>query len=207
MEREKKDAANLARSERMKGAGNPSFGKERTTSHCANISKTTSAYHFQTRKITDEEIDEIRAAVGRKEKQKDIAERFGLSRQYIASIGKGNVLKLEEIDNDEIIDAKVKKSKERRMNGILTKEEAAQKSSICRRNKNVATSTIIDIIKFKKANTTMSNPDISKLFEHTTPDTVKDYCSGKTKLFESEFPIGITTYDDYVLLMNKVIKP
>jgi len=136
-----------AKKEENREAARVRRGVERAVEHSRKIGEATRRHHLTTRKITDQQIDEIRAARNqRHEKLEDIATSFGFSRQYVANVAKGLVLKSTEQDDEEKIKAIADKHKEKRESNV---EKGVEKLAISRRK--VAPSVVIEIIAYKKA--------------------------------------------------------
>lgn len=191
---------NEIRSERMTGAGNPNFGKERDVDHSTKIALTNVLRLCDKRKVTDEQIDEIFAARASGKTLDDIADEYKVSRQYISNILKKKILKRSEINMDTLKN-KVIHKKEKQERGL----DRVKASAIGRRSNPAE--TVLAVLQYKKANPKMSFPAISKESEKLfgkfiNPNQVQFYCTGRTKLFDEEFPINGITYETYLSMFD-----
>ena len=201
MEKAARDQANNeATRDRMTGAGNPNFGVERSALHSSRIAEATLKKCIMTRNITDQQIDDIRAELLKgKLSHEKLGEKYGFCRQYIGDIGAGKVLKSTEI-TPELIAKRAALSKAKRGQGVCTKEEFGKRAAIGKRK--VPASKILEIIKYRKANPSVTPSSIANMHAGVSADMVKNYTNGKTKLLESEFPIEETTWEQYCELMG-----
>lgn len=184
--------------DRMMGDKNPNFGVERPDDHCRNMSAAIRQVKLKSRKITDEQIDEIRLARAGSRTLADIGKQYGLSTQYVSSIAQGKVLKTTEANDFEKTEALRLASKAKRDRGPVSKEDAIKKSAISRRK--CTPSRIIEIITTRWKNPNMTVADLARQFEITYRQA-DNYVVGLSKLYESEFPIDGVTWDEYTAMM------
>jgi len=110
------------------------------------------------------------------------------------------ILKRSEI-NIDVLQNRVVLKKEKKERGL----DRVKASAIGRRS--VTPETILTVIQYKKANPALSCSDISKKSEQLfgkqlTKENIQMYLSGRTKLFEEEFPVGGITYETYRSMVN-----
>jgi hypothetical protein len=183
----------------MMGEKNPNFGIERTDDHCRNMAVSIQQVKMKTRKLTDDVIDAIRLArVGKNETLASIGAKYGLSMRYVSDIAQGKVFKTTEIDDFAKTEARRIASKAKRDNGPVSKEDASQHRAIGLR-KNPVT-LIMQVITTRWDNPDMTVADLARQFK-IKYDQASNYVSGRSKLFESEFPINGVTWAKYKKMM------
>lgn len=179
---------------------------DRSYEHRLNLKLGTSLAKHSNRKVSDETIVEIRDIYRKGDTTyTKLAEQFNLSRQYVTDIINKKVLTMAEINDGENIkinlDKKVENLKAFEASGMTPDEYKIMKTCISKRK--VPVSTILDIMMMK-----IETPDIMPSYilekfkddnenSKLTIDMVKNYAKGNIKLFESEFPIGLYTYEEY----------
>jgi hypothetical protein len=183
--------------------------KERTYDHLLNMKIGIVLSVHSKRKVTDEQIIDIRKQHAEGKTFTEIAESYKLSRQYITNIAKGKIMTLEEINNvDNVIEALNNKIETTNKNiamqnehGVDSKTLGTAKTSMAKRK--VPTRLILDVMKYKVNNMNTIPSYILRKFKEEDPDTkltldmVKNYTGGRIKLYELEFPVDTYTWEDY----------
>ena len=170
--------------------------------------------------ISDEQILAIRSAYDSGKTTKDICEMFNLSRQYISDICHRNVLTREEMCNKELQQKRLEQDTQKenqdkeikKRTSMTNKDIGIYKTALSKRT--CRPETILQIMMEKYKNRSIKPKHVFELYKMSEPtltiDKVKQYISGKTKLFECEFPIheiSYDTYQDIVKVLCEVRKP
>jgi len=205
LKEEKKKEFYLKKSESMIGINNPNYGHPLSNEHALNISiATTVSKRSNNPNLTNEKIREI-YDLKDKMMQKDVAEKYEMSREMIRRIWNRSIIPTDDpeflIKKTELV-SKDKSS----ISDDLTFE---QKTSIGKRS--LKSEQYIEIIlwKIKKNNSELLNEKkiysttlseyLSKLWNtKVTNDMIKNIWSGKTKLFDFEFNNAEITYEKYL---------
>ena len=166
-----------------------------------------------TRKITDQQIKDIRIAlINRTKSHQEIGKDFGVSRGQVSKIDNKELLPTDEMTLEHykshqgtkqankdltktIIDAGYPQDE---VNGIKT----------ALRLRKCIPSEIIDIIAYRMENQNKSNEEVATHFKEllgkkVTKDMVYNITSKKTKLYNFEFPVNSTTFDEYESMFTK----
>jgi len=196
------------KSEQMKGPGNPNFNKPRSKTHLIHQKQGCTLARIEKvgRKVTDEQILEIRALYASGTKPQAIADKFKLSRQYATNIAKGKILTKDELTNEEKIVALLEQKHQVKAevkaaiaNGKSSKALGLEKSVKGRRKLPVE--VILQIMESKIKNPDQSVRDVLSIYKNQYPAItewmVKNYHNGKILMFENEFPIATYTWEDF----------
>lgn len=167
---------------------------EAEDTHHYKISVAHRKNKLETRKITDDVIDQIKAARANCEKLADIATKFGYAHQYISDICRGVVLKSDEQLDPVKIAEHLAARKAKRAEGPVSDEERLIRNGIARR-KNTP-SQIIAAMREHRANPKLPYTVLAANHDMRY-NQVRDACVGNTKLYEREFPIDGVTWDEY----------
>lgn len=202
---------NKKKSESMQGVNNPNYGKQFSDTHALNLSLSiTKSKRAKNPNLSNEKIREIYALKDTKIMQKDVAEKYNMSREMIRRIWNKSIM---PTDDEDFINKKEELiiSKKSVKDNDLTFE---QKTSIGKRSLSSEQYVEIMLMKEKRDNnelfdekriySTTLAPYLSKLWnKKVTIDMIKNAWTGKTKLFEFDFneesPIS---YDKYCELIN-----
>lgn len=201
-------AVNKQRSENMKGEKNWNYGRERAEDHAVNIAREAMKAKHDKRKVTDDQIDEIITMHADGVNMTTIAERYDICRQYVSNILKGKVLKLSQMD-DEVFRERVRKNAEKRKEGQADVDREVLHSQQTSKGKRKASANVIvQVIRHKLANPKISANKVSQqsmeLFDtQLSQMQVQCFWTGKTKLFEDEFPCEGMTWDEYVAYLDR----
>lgn len=191
-------------SEAKMGAKNPNFGKEFSEDHAKKIALSNIG---KSRKLSD---DDIRYIIANKNemKQQDLANKYGVSRQYVAKIFKGLILPLsekeEQIKNNRERMLKIKEEKDENFGEYS--EFSKRKSAINKRRLTAQQMLEIVKLKGKKIPSTKINNYINfkdRDGNLITQDMVKNLWKGRTRIFEEEFKNLDMTYEDYLEIIGK----
>lgn len=199
-------------SEAKMGEKNPNFGVERSFEHSLGIKVGVALAKHSKRKVTDEQILDIRERHKKGDKVTTIAKDYGLSHQYISDIVKGKTGRiLSEIQNKDAmkenlqrINEKVKLNEEKK--STLSTQELRVQNNVKARRK-VKPELILTIMKYKVDNPKLNAPQIHKVFEATEGLSLamtKNYVVGKVEMFKDEFPLNNITYEDFVSMKEKL---
>lgn len=168
----------------------------------------TAIAKHKNRKVTDDQIIEIRNIHMQGETFTNIAHKFGLSRQYVTAIVNKKVLTLEELQDGDIVKANldelVKKQEIDKNLTISKKDVGVMRSGISKRK--VPASTVLELMKFKLDNPSITLVQLLNKFKNTalTMDMVKNYIGGSSKLYEIEFPVSNYTWEDYTNMYSEL---
>ena len=177
-------------SDRMKGEKNPNFNKERPEEHALGIAMGVQMAKLKSRKITDANIDAIRAFKLKGFSNTKIVKEVGLSRYHVDGVVNKTILKSTEINEESL--------KARRELKIEKKKpvENVNKGAINKRK--LQAQEIIDIMKIKIQNSTMVPREAKEKFYKTenkiSMDMIKNYWDGSSRMYEGEFPVGDFTW-------------
>jgi hypothetical protein len=174
--------------------------EQRAIQHRINLKIGTSLAKHDKRKVTDEQILDIRSIYQKGGINiEDLANKYGISRQYASDIIKARVLTLEEINDRSIIknnlDNEIAKVKP---DNIDPKEYAKMRTSMGKRK--ISSQIMIDIMKYKFENVALLPGQILNNFKdvpNLTLAMVKNYVKGNAPIFEFEFPINNYTWSEY----------
>lgn len=201
---------NKEKSDAMKGENNPNFGKVRKETHSMGIMVGATKAKHSKRKLTDDQILEIRERHKNGQKITAMATEYGVSHQYISDVTRGRVLTLAELDDENLIRqrAEENKAQKKRLEESkvlnLTQKELCVKNGAKSRRK-VPIELIVQIMKYKYENqNTKDANDVFKMFKDQNSSLslamVKNYVKGKIMIFQEEFPVDGITFQEFDLI-------
>jgi hypothetical protein len=206
---EKETYTKIIQSDKKIGINNPNYGQHLSNEHALNISiATTISKRSNNPNLTNEKIREI-YDLKDKMMQKDVAEKYEMSREMIRRIWNRSIIPTD--DPEFLIKKTELVSKDKSLiSDDLTFE---QKTSIGKRS--LKSEQYIEIIlwKIKKNNGELLNEKkiysttlseyLSKLWNtKVTNDMIKNIWCGKTKLFDFEFNNAEITYEKYLEIIK-----
>lgn len=206
---------NKEKSLRMTGTGNPNFQKERPKEHLIHLKQGCTLARIEKigRKVTDEQIQEIRAAYASGTKPHDIAEKYNISRQYATNVAKGKILLKEELSNEELVTSMLEakhKQKEIVQEAVAkgkSSKEVGYEHSIKGRRK-LPVDLIIHIMRDKYNNRELmpkaATATYQQVNEKVTEAMVKKYFNGDLVMFENEFPVGDCTWEEFTRMKTEL---
>lgn len=215
-QQERKIITSIIQSEKKIGVNNPNYGVERSIEHSLKISISNTNKKRIEHGLTNELIYEILQLKNSGMKQKDIANKFNKNRHTITNIFNGSTLPTDHPDfikqkRQQIIETNNDK------NNIKTVEEEKKINSmkISKGKRTLTIDQYIELIrwKIKRDNKekiiengrehTIKSTNIAKILSKEwnikiSNDIVKNFWSGRTKLYEEEFENCDFSYDQYI---------
>lgn len=174
--------------------------------HRLNLKHGTTLAKHSKRKVTDDQIIEMRKLHEEGMMITTIAQRFGISRQYASDIIHKKMVTMEELgDGAQLqnnLDMKIKDKDLMEQSKISKMDWGIMKSALAKRK--VQPIIILTVMDMKLKNKDMLLTQILKKVkeddENLTMDMVKNYTKGKINMFELEFPVGDYTWDMFTTM-------
>ena len=195
---------------KKEGILNPNYGKELSNEHCVHIA-ISQMESKRDEKLSNDKIREILSFKnklddnGKKILQQDVAKKYNLHRDIIRKIWQEKLLPTDDINISEKI---IKNKEDKKLNKNISFEEKVSDGK-----RQLEINEIIEILKYKNKDKMddgkrLSSPNVAKYFtekwnKNISEDMVKNYWSGRTKLFESHFMNTNMTYNDYLEIIKK----
>ena len=183
--------------ERMMGALNPNFGKERSEEHCKNIAlaQVLSEKNRARRSVTDAQIEEIKLRYANGETNKtQLAKELNCNRDVVSKVLEGKMKTLAEAE-EELRTGVVKIGKS-------IKDPPKEKPKIVDDNFRIR------VIKYIADNGHQTFDDIEKQSEELFGQVVKktsfrNWIYGRYVIKEDQFPIEGVEYSMYLGYLRK----
>jgi hypothetical protein len=164
--------------------------------------------HVNTRTISDEDIYKIRKLLESTSLSSTaIMEKVGTATfDNIRNIKNKILLPTTEMNIEWFMDKQKNKNEKKQQtnllltNGLTDKDVHALRTTIGKRK--ISAEMAIKLIVFKSQHPDTTVKDMASKSEELfgcvlSSDVIRALCSGKTKMFEHEFPLSDVTYDEY----------